>query len=209
MNAFKIGWVALLTLFYAAFWLWYGGNGKPLTEAEGQALIEQIETLHRDAGRQVNISSFLANMDDMIAKDDGKEFYAINLETLKQGPEAEAADEAYARHVIPALIKRGSFPVYVGDRAGLMLGDYGNEIDRVAIVRYRSLRDLLDMNTDPAMIEGTPYKFDSLIHTEVFISRPSVSAVHVRLTLALLLILLGWLGIRLAGWIAHKRASVS
>ena len=209
MNAFKIGWAAALILIYAVFWFWYGGNGKPLTEAEGRALIEQIEALHRDAGGTLPDSGFLENMEDMIRRDDGKEFYAINLEKLKKGPDAEAADAAYARHVVPALIKRGSFPVYVGNRAGLILGQHGNDIDRVAIVRYRSLRDLLEMNTDPAMIEGAPYKFESLIHTEVFITRPFVSAIHVRLTLALLLLILGWIGFKLAGWIARKRAPVS
>ena len=209
MKAFKIGWAVFLAITYAVFWFWYGGNGKPLTEAEGQAYIQEIRALHTEASGEPPSSDFLKNMEYMIDQDDGKEFYAINLETLKKGPKAEAADETYARHVIPALIKRGSFPVYVGNRAGLMLGDYGDEIDRVAIVRYRSLRDLLDMNTDPAMIEGAPYKFESLIHTEVFISRPIVSALHVRLTLAILLLLLGWFGIKLADWIARKRTPVS
>ncbi len=209
MSTFRIIWAAVLVLVYAVFWFWYGGNGKPLTEAEGRALIERIETLHRNASGALPSSDFLENMEDMIRRDDGKEFYAINLERVKKGPEAEAADATYASHVIPALIRRGSFPVYVGNRAGLMLGKQGNEIDRVAIVRYRSLRDLLDMNTDPAMIEGAPYKFASLVHTEVFITRPVISAVHVRATVALILILFGWMGIKLANWIARRRAPVS
>ena len=143
------------------------------------------------------MSDFRANIEAMLPNDDGGEFYAVNLEQLREGPEAEAADAAYARAVFPALLKRGGIPIYVGDTAGLMLGQYGAEVDRVAIVRYRSLRDMLDMNLDPGMIAGVPHKFASLDHTEVFITRATLSAVHVRLTLALVLLVIGFLGLKL------------
>ena len=55
----------------------------------------------------------------MIPLDDGREFYAVNLETLKHGPEAEQSDRAYARIVMPLLFKRASHPVFVSRRAGL------------------------------------------------------------------------------------------
>ncbi|MEM7661376.1 MAG: hypothetical protein AAF292_03935 [Pseudomonadota bacterium] len=195
-----------MILVFIAFSVWYGGRTNPLTLEEGTALLDKVATLHAAAGNPNTGSGFRQNMLDMIPKDDGREFYAINLETLKPGDEAQAADAAYGRHIVPALLKRGSFPVYVGDRSGLMLGEFGNDVNRVAIVRYRSLRDLLDMNTDPAVIEGVPYKFASLDHTEVFISRPIVSALQVKLVVGLILLLLAIMGWCLPAIIGRLRA---
>ncbi|QLC22944.1 hypothetical protein HFP51_12565 [Parasphingopyxis sp. CP4] len=197
MSKLKIAWLALLLILFGAFWYWYGGTGDPLSVEEGTAMLDEIEAAHEAAGNPRSMSDFRANIEAMLPNDDGGEFYAVNLEQLREGPEAEAADAAYARAVFPALLKRGAIPIYVGDTAGLMLGQYGAEVDRVAIVRYRSLRDMLDMNLDPGMIAGVPHKFASLDHTEVFITRATLSAVHVRLTLALVLLVIGFLGLKL------------
>lgn len=205
MPKFKLAWTGLLVVLFLVFSSWYGGRGKPLTAEEGLALLDRITALYSTSDTSAPPSDFRQNMLDMIPNDDGREFYAVNLETLKAGEEAAAADAEYARHVFPALLKRGSFPVYVGGRAGLMLGQYGDGIDRVAIVRYRSLRDMLDMNTDPAMRDGVPYKFAALEHTEVFITRPIISAFQVKTIVGLGLIVLGIVGWWLPGVIQAMR----
>lgn len=197
MSTLNIIWLVWLAGLYIVFCFWYGGSAKPLTVAEGQTMLDQISAMHAANGTTPENSDFRANMEQMIPLDDGREFYAVNLETAKAGPAAKAAEAAYGRIVLPELLKRGSFPVYIGQRAGLMLGQYGQQIDRVAVVRYRSLRDMLDMNLAPAMALGVPHKFASLAHTEVFITRPAFSAQTVRLTFALLLILIGAAGWRL------------
>lgn len=46
MSKLKIGWAALLVLLYGSFWIWYGGNGDPLPQAEGEAMLRQIEQAH-------------------------------------------------------------------------------------------------------------------------------------------------------------------
>jgi molybdopterin converting factor small subunit len=195
----KIGWVASLVILFAAFSAWYGGNGEPLTKEQGAELIAQLR-----ASYPGNESGLADNLEEMIVRDDGKEFYAVNLEQLKVGDEARAADRAYAGVVFPLLIRRAGHPVFVSDREGLMLGEYGSDVDRVAVVRYRSLRDLINMAKDPVMVAGGYHKFDALKHTEVFITRPTITFVHVRITLALLLILLGWVGLRLIDWMAER-----
>jgi len=201
LTRLKLAWAAMLAIVFIAFSTWYGGTGKPISEAEGAALVQQVRQVYGDADAR----GFIRNIEAMIPVDDGREFYAVNLETLKQGPKAEQSDRAYARIVMPLLFKRASHPVFVSRRAGLMLGQYGDEIDRVAVVRYRSLRDLIEMTLDPAMTEGESYKFDALDHTEVFITRPMITFVHVRLTLALALILIGWLGLRGLDWLHARR----
>ncbi|MEO0606941.1 MAG: hypothetical protein AAFY82_01820 [Pseudomonadota bacterium] len=198
MRWIKWGWLVSLVILFIAFSTWYGGKGKPISPEEGAQLVELLRANYADAPEQEQ--GFVQNMLDMIPNDDGREFYAVNLEQLKTGPEAEQADRAYAQMVIPLLFKRAGHPVFVSERAGLMLGTYGENVDRVAVVRYRSLRDLIDMVNEPAMIAGSANKFASLEHTEVFITRPIITFVQVRFGLALGLILIG-----IAGWIAIRR----
>ena len=196
-------WMAFLAIVFVTFSVWYGGNGKPLSKEEGNRLIADLRAAYENSPERD--SGFAENLEEMIPRDDGKEFYAVNLEKLKAGDAARDADRAYTNVVFPLLIKRGGHPVFVSDRAGLMLGEYGNEVDRVSVVRYRSLRDLIDMAKAPAMIANSHHKFDALEHTEVFITRPTITFVHIRVMLALFLILFGWLGLRALNWIAGRR----
>jgi len=205
LTRLKIAWVVFLTALFVWFSAWYGGAGKPISIEEGERLLEQIRQTYESADDSER--RFFANIEDMIPRDDGREFYAVNLENLKDGPEAEASDRAYAGVVMPLLFKRASHPVFLSNRVGLMLGDYGTEVDRVAVVRYRSLRDMIEMTLEPAMKAGEGYKFGALNHTEVFITRPTITFVHVRVTLALLLILIGWLGLRGMTWFSRRRAA--
>jgi hypothetical protein len=209
MTKAKWIWLGALALIYAIFWVWHGGNGDPIGEAEGEQLLIQMEEAYgvsRDDPAIEGEGSFIRNMVDMIPRDDGKEFYAVNLERLKQGDEAEAADQRYASMVMPLIFKRGGYPVFVGRRAGLMLGDYGAEVDRVAVVRYRSLRDMIDMVLDPAMQAGSGDKFLSLDHTEVMIIRPMISFAQMRLIVAAIFILLGVVGLLVIGRFEKKGA---
>lgn len=198
INWMKAAWTGFLVLFFVVFSLWYGGSGKPLSQQDGAALLAELRAAYgEDASAEGN---FIANIEAMIPNDDGREFYAVNLEQLKSGAVAEEADRAYARVVMPLLFKRASHPVFVSDRAGLMLGDYGAQVDRVAVVRYRSLKDMIEMTLAPAMRGGSDHKFAALDHTEVFITRPTITFMHVRFVLALILILIGLLGLRAIQW---------
>lgn len=198
----KWGWVALLAIIFVIFSAWYGGKGEPISAEEGAQLIESLRTAYADSPGD---EGFIENMIAMIPNDDGREFYAVNLEQLKTGPDAEKADRAYAGMVFPLLLKRAGHPVFVSERAGLMLGDYGEQVDRVAVVRYRSLRDLIHMVREPVMIAGSGDKFASLEHTEVFITRPTITFMHVRFVLALILILIGLAGWKLISWVEQQR----
>lgn len=201
--ALKIAWVALLVASFLAFSFWYGGNGKPITPAEGAALLQRFDAIYPD--RSDGDQSFRSNIEDMLSRDDGKEFYAVNLERLKQGDAAAAADAAYTEMVVPLLLKRAGHPVFVSERAGLMLGDYGKSVDRVAVVRYRSLRDMIEMSLETAMQSGQQDKFAALDHTEVFITRPTITFMQIRFVLAIILILIGWIGLKLISLLVTKR----
>ena len=191
----KGAWIGILLVVFLAFSTWYGGNGKPISTEEGAELLTQLRATYDTPGSSTR--GFVENMEAMIPNDDGKEFYAVNLEQLKSGEAARESDRAYGAIVMPLLFKRASHPVFLSQPAGLMLGEYGDQVDRVAVVRYRSLRDLITMTLEPAMIEGEHYKFAALDHTEVFITRPTITFMHVRFVLALILTLIGLLGLKL------------
>jgi hypothetical protein len=179
------GWIALLALAYGAFFFWYGGAGEPLTAAEGEALMARIQALHGGTSSAGLHPEFQPNVRALIANDDGREFFMINLDTMIDTPEARAADAAYARIVIPLLLARGSFPIFAGRTQGKVLGEAASGIQRVAVVRYRSLRDFL----------GAPHKFASMTRTEVFPTAPVFTAVQVRLTVGLVFVALGFIGL--------------
>lgn len=200
MSKAKVIWAAFLAIVYVSFWIWYGGNGEPISQAEGEKMLAQIEQLHGVKFEDTPEGSMSRNLTDMLPHDDGKEFYAVNLETRAQGPDAKEAETRYGEIVIPLLLERGGHPVFVSERAGLMLGKFGNQIDRVAVVRYRSLRDLLDMIRDERMVEGNKFKSASLAHTEVFITRPNITFVQVRLMLGMLCLVLGFVGWWFIDW---------
>ncbi|WP_299193604.1 hypothetical protein [uncultured Erythrobacter sp.] len=205
MSKAKWIWLVLLASVYAGFWHWYGGNGDPISEEEGLAMLERVEQVHAIRIEDTPEGSMSRNLRAMLPHDDGKEFYAVNLETREEGAAALEAEADYAAIVFPLLLERGGHPVFVSERAGLMLGKYGEEIDRVAVVRYRSLRDLLDMIADERMVEGNAFKTASLAHTEVFITRPTITFVQVRLMVGMLLALLAIAGLALIGRVQNRR----
>jgi len=199
MTNAKWIWLGLVALFYAGFWSWYGGDGDPIPEEEGKQMLTQIEQLHGIKLVETQEGSMSRNLLAMLPHDDGKEFYAVNLETRNTGAAAKEAETRYGEIVIPLLLERGGHPVFVSERAGLMLGMYGEQIDRVAVVRYRSLRDLLDMILDERMVEGNAFKTASLAHTEVFITRPTITFLQVRIIVGMFLALLAIGGLVLIG----------
>lgn len=205
MSKVKIIWASLLAVLYMIFWIWYGGNGEPISQAEGEKMLERVEQLHGVKLEDTPPGSMSRNLRAMLPLDDGKEFYAVNLETRAKGAQAREAETRYGEIVVPLLLERGGHPVFISERAGLMLGTYGERIDRVAVVRYRSLRDLLDMIGDERMVEGNKFKSASLAHTEVFITRPTISFAQVRLMLGLFLLILGFVGWKLIGGRQGKR----
>ncbi|BDI60817.1 hypothetical protein [Qipengyuania nanhaisediminis] len=208
MNRAKWIWLASLGLIYAGLWIWYGGNGDPISEDEGLEMLAEVERLHGVRLEDTPEGSMTRNLRDMLPNDDGKEFYAVNLETRAEGPEALEAEAKYAAIVMPLLLERGGHPVFLSERAGLMLGKYGENVDRVAVVRYRSLRDLIDMIADEKMVEGNAFKTASLAHTEVFITRPTITFVQVRLMVGMFLALLAIAGLAVIGRIQRRRGDV-
>ena len=75
-------WIVMAVL-YAVFWLWYSGFKGKLTQTEVDYYIQQFES------RGVNADN-LANLQHFLEKDDGREWFMINLLELKS-PKRESS----------------------------------------------------------------------------------------------------------------------
>lgn len=174
-----------LALLYAVFIYWYGGAGRPLTPEETAhylALIDGRAHSHPNPSLRAAIEFIARN-------DDGREFFMVNL--IDDPEDAEAA-AAYNRLIIPELLKRGGHPVFVSRPISRFIEPEGLEgWDQVAIVRYRSFRDLLDMITSEHAPEIEELKAGSVSKTHAFPVHLQFSLIGTRFIVAAMLIALG------------------
>lgn len=71
-------WITIalpLLALYVAFFVWYGGNGKPMTPDEKEAALRELQATDTSehGGKAVN------DVRELLASDDGKEFIMQNL----------------------------------------------------------------------------------------------------------------------------------
>ena len=161
-----------MALVYALFLLWHESWFKaPLTATELDAVLKGIDSNQQVSKAEKDaIRSFFAN-------DDGKPFYNLNLMlyadravyadgSIHTGIVTGAdANNAYTRVVLPHLLRRGSYPIFTSNKISGFLNEGAPGADffqEVAIVRYRSRRDMLDMILDPNFKAGSPHKFAAL-----------------------------------------------
>jgi len=182
-----------------AFLLWHQPwFSKPLTPAEIDAAFAV------SVDRAVALpESEKAKLRAFFTSDDGRPFYNVNLTLYREEatyPDgiqrqgirtgADAAD-AYARVVIPQLLRRGSYPVFVSSKISNLLEDGAPGADffqNIGIVRYRSRRDMLEMISDPVYMAGAPHKFASLAKN---VAVPTTGFVALDASIVIPLILFG------------------
>ncbi len=101
----------------------------------------------------------------------------------------QAANDRYNRAIIPLLLKHGGHPVFDSLVEGRFLHpDGADDWDHVAMVRYRSRRDMLEMAAEIAAKGVDVHKWAALEKTQVFPVKPLVSLFSVRATVAVVLI---------------------
>jgi hypothetical protein len=181
-------------ILYALFLVWYGGSGKPLSQAELESLLDEIK---RRAGKQVEAdeSPLLQQFRELAKNDDGREYYMVNLLKFHQkalypegsafGDDPLAANDRYNRAIVPLLLKHGGHPVFLGQVQGRFLHpDGADDWDQVGMVRYRSRRDMLKMAAEIAAVGVDIHKWASLEKTQVFPVRPVLHLAFIRISAA-------------------------
>ncbi|MBK9623364.1 MAG: hypothetical protein IPO38_02045 [Rhodocyclaceae bacterium] len=194
----------VLVLIYGAFLFWYGGRGEPMTEDEVTQRLAAITASTGGKSQAVDQvpGEILAELKQLAASDDGNEFFMVNLIKYRQkalyppgsdyDDSALAADSRYNRALVPYLLKFGGVPVFVGSPQGRFIDKSGDmEWDRVAVVRYRSRRDLFKMAHEIAPLGVAIHKWASIERTQVFPVAPILSLFTVRALVATILAVIG------------------
>jgi hypothetical protein len=181
---------------YLAFVAWYTNLAGPMTGDEIAAVVGRLQANGADPGRVERLRRFME-------QDSGSQFIMVNIIDAAEnppdlpatGPGAGAATlmTHYMEHMYPALLRRACHPVFAGstisdamDLAGISGAESWTQ---VALMRYRSRRDMIEIATDPAFGGRHEYKLAALdktiavpVETQIYLSDP-------RLLLALVLLL--------------------
>ncbi len=201
MSASLIVMMVLLAIFIA-FISWYGGRGKPLSQQETEQLLTEIQRRGAGSGEQ-GVSHLLPQLRELAASDDGNEFFMVNLIRWREkalypagspyGDDVRQADARYGKALVPHLIKYAGHPVFMANVMGPFINE-GNDPawQRVAIVRYRSRRDMLRMIAEVANKDVGIHKWASIERTHVFPARSLFDLNARRSLIAALLMLIGF-----------------
>jgi hypothetical protein len=189
---------AILTVIYVSWFIWYGGSGEPVTKAELDSYITSMKDKSSSRPERINEATEL--MHRLAAFDTGNEYLMINLIKYRKKAlypadsawanetDARAADGRYTQGVVKELFVRGGLPILKSTVIGtFMLDEDWRDWDEVAIVRYRSVKDMLDMIVGMADSGLAVHKFASIEQTHVFPAEPVISLVFIRLLFALVL----------------------
>ena len=178
--------LALLAL-YALFLWWYGGRGKPLSQAE----IVEFERLLGQLSRDTQGQSTSELVRQFAANDDGCEFVMHNLVRYRAkalyppghayGDSARDADKRYGRAVLLPLLRCGAMPIFLARCAGRFVGPEGAAPwNYVAMVRYRSRRDFLRFAVAIESQDIAIHKWAAIEETHITPLQPLASLIFVR-----------------------------
>ena len=169
----RIHWIISLLLYFG-FFVWYTNLSGPLSEEEIDLVIKRM-----DKGETTISEEDRSNFIKFLRNDDGGDFYMVNFLDLNENPpimektgeSATATDllDYYMEYMYPELFIRASHPVFAGNVSAKALDHLGaeetKEWDRTAIMRYRSIRDMLEIGSNEIFSERHEYKINALIKT--------------------------------------------
>ena len=158
-------WIVMAVL-YAVFWLWYSGTKGKLSQTEVEFYMQQFES------KGVNTDN-LANLRHFLEKDDGREWFMINLLELKS-PKRESSKllQRYTKTFMAAMFRRAGHPYFVAIAAAKNIEnlncDDADNWSSTGIVRYRSRRDCAETLLDTFGSDHHADKLASLTKTLAF-----------------------------------------
>ena len=193
-----------LVLLYLAFWLWYGGNGRPMSTEE----IEEALNKLRSTDPAHNNSAEVDDIRQLLASDDGKEFVMQNLvryrakalypEGSTYSDDPREADKRYGKSIIVDLLRYGNLLIFIARKSGDFVKPEGADAwHYVAMVRYRSRRDFVRFAIRANQADKFMHKWAAIEKTHVFPVKPLINLFAVRTLVALFLFSLGLIALAL------------
>ena len=187
MSAWIIVW-GLAIVAYGVFWAWYVGFGRKVSEHELNRYMVCIE--------QTELSEeSVASYRNFFAKDDGKEFFMVNLLDLKC-PKRELSQllNKYTSVFVGKLMKKAGHPYFFGLAKARNLENLNCEVvdgwTSVALMRYRNRRDLGEMLVATFGQEHHGFKLAALEKTLAFPASGTLNLGSVRLVVGLVVMLI-------------------
>ena len=181
-------WIVMAVL-YTVFWLWYSGIKGKLSQAEVEYYMQQFES------KGVNADN-LSNLRHFLAKDDGREWFMINLLELKS-PKRESSKllQRYTKTFMAGMLRRAGHPFFVAIAAAKNIENLNcHEADNwtsTGIVRYRSRRDCAETLLDTFGSDHHADKLASLTKTLAFPATANVLMGSPRVLVAMSAALIG------------------
>ena len=190
-----INWSAILVL-YGLFSIWHGAFEGPLTPEEIEVFVNKYQALNPEKDTK--------RITALMESDDGRPKYMVNAIKLYDSPQLingkkvgeSSAEilETYTNHVFSFLLRHGSYPIYSGNAVFDAVERWGAEnVDEWtsgAIVRYRSMRVMMKMSTDPSFRQFHDYKIAAMEKTIAFPTTAVLNLASLSLIIAFLLIIL-------------------
>ncbi len=198
MSSHLLATFGPLVLLYLAFWLWYGGNGRPMSTEE----IEEALNKLRSTDPAHNNSAEVDDIRQLLASDDGKEFVMQNLvryrakalypEGSTYSDDPREADKRYGKSIIGDLLRYGNLLIFIARKSGDFVKPEGADAwHYVAMVRYRSRRDFVRFAIRANQADKFMHKWAAIEKTHVFPVKPLINLFAVRTLVALFLFTLG------------------
>ena len=198
MSNWQLAIFVSLTLVYLAFWLWYGGDGQPMSASEIEEALHQL----RNSNPGHDNDAELESVRQLLASDDGKEFVMQNLVRYRAkalypkgspySDDPREADKRYGKSIIGDLLRYGNLVIFIARKSGDFVKPEGADAwHYVAMVRYRSRRDFVRFATRANQADKFMHKWAAIEKTHVFPVKPIISLLAVRTWVALTLFALG------------------
>jgi hypothetical protein len=184
---------AVAIFVYLAFLAWYDGwPRRRLSPAELGTYIEKMRAMR--AGQGDAAVQAIERFRAFGANDDGGEFHMVNLLRWRPADQNGDAHRRYMRAWAKVAVPRASHPIYRGKVAGKIQGTPEERLwDDVAIMRYRSRRDILKIATSDSFMRDAGQKGVAVEYTDAYpavprllLGSPRILALLVVFVLALL-----------------------
>lgn len=173
LHTKNMTWIIAI-IVYALFLLWYIGWRRPLKPQEIEAYMGKLENFgNAEPERLTEVRKFLE-------RDDGKQFFMMNLIELKEKPDpVEGVPDDLSSATMLRRYTNGWFSRALFSRAGWFafisrpkagpIEMWGAEPaarwSAFGIVRYRSRRDMMEILSRPEFHEGHRYKLAAIEST--------------------------------------------
>ena len=203
----------ILGAVYIGFLFWYTDMGGKLSQEEIQIFIKKHEQNIINDGVSPDSEEFQLRIDFLkrfMEEDNGKQFIMVNNIEMNKNPgdvvganPGESADQLmsrYMEYMWPNLLKRASHPIFMSNavyQSMDLVGIEGAETwDQAALMRYKSRRTMMEIVTNPNMMNRHGFKIAALQKTIAYPVEPFGFYSDMRVIFGMLIAIVG-LSIRL------------